>query len=251
MIDEYSPQAALHQIPGWERASWMIIHGGQTNRTWFVEVDGRRAVLKVDSEPRGAPFNERKEEARIQGLAAERNVANQVLFANETVYLTEFVDGDVWTMQHVTDESKLIELAQALKRVHSMPLTGRHFDAPGAARQYLENIGDADPQVANRCFETVQSTHLPENLTFCHNDLVAENILDAGGLRLLDWEYACDNDPLFDLATVISHHGLSEEQANALLDAYFDGDGTRWQAQLVAQVHLYEALYWLWRASRS
>ncbi|MDH3747403.1 MAG: phosphotransferase family protein [Gammaproteobacteria bacterium] len=251
MTDENSPQAALQQIPGWEHATWSRLDGGQTNWTWLVEADGRRAVLKVDAQPRGTPFNDRHEEARIQRIAAEQNLANHVLFANETVYLTEYVDGDIWNMRQVADERRLIELARLLQRVHSLPLTGRQFDAPGAARQYIKNIGDADPVIADRCLGIIESVQLPRDLTFCHNDLVVENILDVDGLRLLDWEYACDNDPLFDLATIVSHYGLSRKQTNTLLDAYFNGDGARWQAQLVEQVHLYEALYWLWRASRS
>ena len=33
----------------------------------------------------------------------------------------------------------------------------------------------------------------------CHNDLVVGNIIAAPEIRFLDWEYACDNDPFFDL----------------------------------------------------
>jgi hypothetical protein len=35
-----------------------------------------------------------------------------------------------------------------------------------------------------------------------------------------------------------------------LLDAYFDGDGKRWREQLQRQAGVYEALLWLWEASR-
>ena len=84
------------------------------------------------------------------------------------------------------------------------------------------------------------------NLCCCHNDLVAENIISAPEIRFLDWEYACDNDPLFDLAIVVAHHDLSERQAGVLLDAYFDGDGARWREQLDVQMRLYGALNWLW-----
>ena len=35
---------------------------------------------------------------------------------------------------------------------------------------------------------------------FCHNDLVAANVLDDGQLALVDFEYAVRADPLLDLA---------------------------------------------------
>ena len=34
------------------------------------------------------------------------------------------------------------------------------------------------------------------------------------------------------------------------LDAYFDGHGKRWRERLSIQVEFYEALRWLWEASR-
>ena len=87
-------------------------------------------------------------------------------------------------------------------------------------------------------------------LCCCHNDLVVANIINAPETRFLDWEYACDNDPLFDLATVTAHHELTSRQRDTLLDAYFDGDGRRWRSQLDCQAEVYEALLYLWTASR-
>lgn len=251
MTAEQSPRVALQRIPGWEQASWTELGGGLTNRAWLVDMNGQRAVLKIDAEPRSAPFNDRREEARIQQLAAERGLANEVLFASETTYLTEYVDGEIWGTQHFSDDARLNELAHALKRVHTLPTSGRRFDAFAAATEYIKNMGDADPRVADRCVQVVRSMRTPDSVACCHNDLVVENILDVGGLRFLDWEYACDNDPLFDLATLVSHHKLSKKQTNTLLNFYFDGDAARWQSRLDQQIRLYEALYWLWRAARS
>ena len=66
----------------------------------------------------------------------------------------------------------------------------------------------------------------------------------------LDWEYACDNDPFFDLATIVEHHELSDAHTAELLNAYFDGDGQRWRHHLERQRKLYLALLCLWMASR-
>jgi len=66
----------------------------------------------------------------------------------------------------------------------------------------------------------------------------------------LDWEYACDNDPLFDLATIVEHHELGETQGRTLLDFYFEGDSCRWQKGLEEQRKLYLALLYLWMACR-
>lgn len=245
-----TPQQALARIPGWEGASCSELSGGLTNRTWLVCKGGREAVLKVDSTPRVAPFNERLAEQRIQTTAAEACLANRVLYADERTYLTEFVEGEVWVENDFRIESNLEKLANLLRRLHSLPLSGRHFDAVDAGKSYVAGIDVRNSDTAQRCVGIVQKLHAPHNLCCCHNDLVAGNIVAVPQLRLLDWEYACDNDPLFDLAIVVAHHELSERTADLFLDQYFDGDGTRWRAKLRQQMTLYNALVWLWYASR-
>lgn len=245
-----SPRAVLQRIPGWELASYRELDGGQTNQNWLIEVDGRKGVLKIDPKLRTAPFNDRRDEARIQQLAAARGLANAVLYADDNVYLTEFVAGDVWSAAHFAVDNNLRVLAAAVRDMHALPLTGRVFDAAGAAERYLANISGADTQLARRYTDDIHAMQAPNNLCCCHNDLVAENILATGTLRFLDWEYAADNDPLFDLATVTTHHRLSNRQTDLFLDAYFDGNGARRRQALAEQARLYEALNWLWSHSR-
>ena len=245
------PAAVLAGIPGWRGASYRELPGGLTNRTLLVEQAGRRAVLKIDPAPRRPPYNSRQEEALIQDRAAVLGRANRVLYVQDTVLLAEFADGEVWTRAHFDDDGNLEHLATALREVHGLPLTGRLFDLQAAARQYAGQLDAASLDEAQAHLAVVDSMSGPMNLCCCHNDLVAENIISTPQVRFLDWEYACDNDPLFDLAIVVAHHGLSDRQAGVLLDAYFDGDGDRWREQLAVQMRLYDALRWLWATANA
>jgi thiamine kinase-like enzyme len=246
-----SVESVLAGIPGWEGASAIELSGGLTNRTWLVESAGRKAVLKIDDAPRGAPFNDRQAEAQAQISAASAGLATKVLVATDTLYMTEYVQGRVWTREDLDDDDNLARLGRTLRRMHSLPLTGRTFDAQSAARQYAANIDNADEDLLRRSLRVVDAMPAPFNLCFCHNDLVAGNIIATPDIRILDWEYACDNDPFFDLATVVAHHDLSDERADFLLDAYFDGDGQRWRDRLGMFKRFYIAIHWLWRESRS
>ncbi len=250
MSEPRTPQSALEEIPGWEAASWRELGGGLSNRTWLVEKDGDKAVLKLDEQPRSAPYNERREEARIQTMASIAGLANAVLFANDTAYMTEYVEGVVWQRSCFDKNDNLDDLAAALRKLHALPLTGRTFDAMGAARNYVRQITGADDDRVRDCMRMIESMPLPHNLRCCHNDLVAANIITTPEIRFLDWEYACDNDPFFDLATVVAHHDLSAERAEYLLHAYFDGDGHRWRDHLARHTEFYRALLWLWEAAR-
>jgi thiamine kinase-like enzyme len=250
MSESEPPNEVLRDLPEWQDATWTELAGGLTNRSWLLQQNDRKAVLKIDDQPRQAPYNTRLAEAAVQSAAAQAGLANNVLFADHQVYLTEYVEGAVWNPASLNHEGKIEQLAAALRRLHSLPHSDRTFDALAAAEQYVRNIENPDEKLVAVCLDVIRNLRLPNYLCCCHNDLVAENIITTPGLRFLDWEYACDNDPLFDLATIIEHHELSEGHARALLDAYFDGSGERWRAKLAEQQRLYLALFWLWLASR-
>ena len=246
-----SPDAVLADIPGWEGAKYTRLTGGLTNNTWQVVHDGRIGVLKIDEAVRELPFNTRCDEALVQNAAAKAGLAPNVISAEDGMYFTEYVEGTVWGRNCFDEDGNLELLATALKRVHSLPLTSRSFDATVATKRYVAEITGLDSDVVEHCTSTITSMRLPQNLCCCHNDLVAENLITTPQLMFLDWEYACDNDPFFDLATIVEHHELSDSQAGVLLDTYFDGDGLRWQKNLQRNRKLYLSLLCLWMASRS
>jgi thiamine kinase-like enzyme len=225
--------------------------GGLSNHTWLVRSGDRKAVLKIDEAPRGAPFNTRSTEAQIQTMAAEQGLANRVLLVTDTIYMTEYVEGVVWSLDCLEDRANIEKLAIALRKLHTLPLTGRTFDAIGAARGYASRIADPDVDRVRDCLEKIEAGPLPPNLCCCHNDLVVANIVNVPQTRFLDWEYACDNDPFFDLATIAAHHDMTRKQSDTLLDAYFDGNGARWREQLDRQADVYAALLYLWTLSRA
>ena len=242
---------ALRQIPGWQNASWSELKGGLTNPCWLIDRGDRKAVLKIDDKPRSEPFSSRPAEAQIQRRAAAQKLANEVIYVSDTLLMTEFIDGVIWSAGCLDKEENLETLAAAMRRLHSLPLTGRTFDALGAAQNYAAKIRDGDKAKIRSCLAKIEAMPLPHNLCCCHNDLVAANIIFTPEVHFLDWEYACDNDPFFDIATIVAHHRLPPERANHLLDAYFDGDGARWRGQLARQTEFYDALHWLWAAAHS
>lgn len=243
-------ESVLSRVPGWQGATLRKLPGGLTNRAWLAEKDNKRAVLKIDDEVRNAPYGSRLEEAAVQTHAAARGLANAVLYADEVTLMTDYVEGTVWESETFESDDNIERIASALRQLHALPLSGRTFDATVAARRYAARIEGADKSLINQCEQLVESMRQPHNLCCCHNDLVAANIIATPDIMFLDWEYACDNDPMFDLATVIEHHELPDAMALRLLDAYFDGDGARWRRKLAEQQLLYRALYWLWLAAR-
>ena len=245
-------ERALDEIPGWSGARLTALKGGTTNTTWFVEKCGKRATLKADPMLRGFPFASRVDEAGIQQAAAAQGLASDVIHASPTVLLTDFADGSVWTGEDLQNDDNLARLARLLRRVHRLPPTGRRFDAKRAADLYADRItavGSVDPAFVDEQVAVLHSLPVTAVVCCCHNDVVAGNIVATPALRLIDWEYATDNDPMFDLAIVAVHHDLDRAETASLLDAYAGDAAGRLRNRLAREIRRYRALAWLWQAA--
>ena len=220
------------------------------NRSFLVTDGTRKAVLKIDDTARRKPRSPRAFEAQLQSLASRDGLAGAVLYHDDECYLSEFIEGSIWTEADLHVNENLESLGIALRRLHALPASGRRFDAAGAARHYAKLIAGFSNEVELR-IAAIDSVAGFQSGCFCHNDLVAGNIVATPDVQFIDWEYACDNDPLFDLATVIGHHDLAEPQTEVLMQSYA---GDAWRSllpRLQQQLELYKALLWLWRAATS
>lgn len=251
MSSSPNPAAALSRIPGWADARATPLARGSNNAIFLVERGERRAVLKIGLAGRGFPLNTRADEAAVQGAAYAAGFAPRVLYVDAELLLEEYVAGTAWAEPEFRDAAKLAELAIVLRRLHALPPTGRHFPLHAAARRYRNTLRPGtDLQDADRWLAVVEALEPAAILCCCHNDLAAGNIISGARIVLLDWEYAGDNDPLFDLATVLEQHDLASETAGVLLEAYFGRDAGRHVAALERVRSAYAALLCLWSASR-
>jgi len=74
----------------------------------------------------------------------------------------------------------------------------------------------------------------------CHNDLLAENFIDSGGvIRIVDYQLAGNNDPSFELGDIAAEAQLDPDRTSALASAYFGADLT---PALTARVRLNQLL---------
>ena len=63
----------------------------------------------------------------------------------------------------------------------------------------------------------------PRAHALCHHDLHHRNVIDAGELVFVDWEYAGRGEPLLDLAAFAAYHDFDAPRRAALLAAYEAG----------------------------
>lgn len=253
-----SPDAALALVFGDAKSAGEIkaIHSGLTNRSYLVERDGQRLVLRLDTEYTASLGLDRGTELAVRRAAAAAGIAPRIYFAEPAagILVSEFLAGRVPDERELANPPILEAVADVLRRVHALPECGKPFAAATSAARYAELVRP-DRELyafAKQCVQSIAA--IPANGRFrcCHNDIVAGNVIvettGNGAVRLIDWEYACDNEPMFDLACLIGYHDLPAVPAEILLDAYTGGANSEDRERLELQLRLFDLLQWLWLA---
>jgi thiamine kinase-like enzyme len=124
----------------------------------------------------------------------------------------------------------LAKVAAGCRALHSGPRFRGRFDMFERQPQYLKTVldngfklphdyldyADAFGQIREALTATDQTT-VP-----CNNDLLAENFIEDGDrVWIIDYEYSGNNDPCFELGNIWSECGLSTEQLDELVTAYY------------------------------
>lgn len=248
------PEQMIEQIPAWHGRDVAIVRqlGGYSNQSWLVRCDEDQFVLRLDSAAASLFPRDRVLEAMVHDAAARAGLAPRIVFAHpgSGVLVTEYVDSAVLAEADLASPETLEDIAQLLRRVHGLARTGRRFDAVAAGERYARALGDAvGAPEARRALDILAAAPEPESVCLCHNDIVAENILVSDPRTLIDWEYACDNDPAFDLASLIGYHDLDGAAAASLADAYAGQSDSGMRERLQVALRSYDALQWLWLAA--
>ena len=250
------PRDAIALLPDLQASAFQIepMSGGLTNRVYKLSSDDTTYVMRLDAAHTEAFGLDRCSEITLLAHASSAGIAPEVVYSDvdEGILLLRFVDGRVWDAGDLSVPKNIELLADLLRHVHALPSSENVFDAAATAARYSQNLC-SHPELSEfgqHCYTIIEKIGSAENNCCCHNDVVAANVIECPNLMLLDWEYACDNEPLFDLASVIAYHTLDSTISEVLLSEYAGGSTPELRERLATQVRLYDALHWLWLASR-
>jgi len=224
---------------------------GLTNRNYKVAIGDERFVLRIPGEGT-SEYIDRRHEAVAARIAAEAGVNAEVLFFDETdgLMLTRFIDGAA-TMngERFKDLGAVARAAHAFRRMHDCGRSfATAFDLFQKMDEYLDYLRKKEARIPDGYAEVQREAEAvraalnarPAALRPCHCDPLAENFLDTGTrIFIIDWEYAGNNDPMWDLGDVSVEAGFGPEQDAALAEAYFGG---RPPAAQVGRMVMYKAM---------
>jgi thiamine kinase-like enzyme len=224
--------AAIAAVPELRGAQRVERLGGLTNNNFKVESPSGTFVVRVDAQDCDVLDIDRQSELANCEAASAAGVGAPFVawLPEEGVLIMRFLEGRTLTPEDLQRGDRLAELAQLLRRLHGgcrfrghfdmlrrqrdyqAAVLSRGFDLPDGYRRYESHV---------RRIERAFAAH-PMTPVACHNDLVAENLIDTpGGLRLIDYDYSGNNDPCSDLGDAWAESHLSLDQLEELVGHYF------------------------------
>jgi thiamine kinase-like enzyme len=210
----------------------VALASGITNRNYRLRAGGRDVVVRVCAASTGSLGIDRDTEAVATQRAAAIAVGPEVLLRlrEDDVLVCSFIAGAEMTAAGV--RGHLGEIARALRAFHATPALPTAFAVYELVERQRAIAGplpadyDALLEHARRIRATLAGhpDHVPVP---CHNDLLASNFIAGDcGLRIVDWEYAGNNDRCFDLGNLAVNNELEEDAREELLEAYWEGEVT-------------------------
>jgi thiamine kinase-like enzyme len=210
----------------------------------FPGADGER--LGVD----------RRVERRALTLAEKIGLGAAVLHCDPRsgALVTRYLESRPLRVEGAAADDTIDRLASALRLLHGQDLRLPLVNVAERIRHYARDVQMLRPRQWPKARELLGATqHVLERYRFtrwddalCHNDLVAQNILEVkGGLRIIDWEYAGRGDPFFDLATLAEDGGFSNIDRKRLLLAYGEiGDSALERLHRMRVLYRLVSVFW-------
>lgn len=206
----------IEEIYGKIPKSTQNIPSGLTNKNTLIEINDLFVVLREPKEENKHLFNYPLEKDILEHVS-DLDTTVRYFDAETGIKISDYVhNAETFELKYIK------EAAQLIKKLHDKQyLCGTRFDIIERFESfYVDNsLHHLKPYI--RYLHDAQSAST--NLTLCHNDLVKGNFLFSdSGNYLIDYEYACDNDPYFDIMSFITENDIQDQDhRNEFYESYF------------------------------
>jgi len=234
VFDPERLERVLQRVPGVAGQAYSVteLERGLSNSNLKAAAeDGYTVVVRLWA-PGDTVWIDRDAEQVNSRRAAATGVAPPVIayVPDEGALVTGFVVGRTLSPVDLTDEDTLVRVAAACRTLHAGQSFVSSWDVFAVQRSYLDIVRERGFRLPDGYEEYVSQVAEVERAVGvradrqvpCNNDLVAANLLDDGEqIWLIDYEYAGDNDPCFELGNLWAESTLSLDRLEVLVDSYY------------------------------
>jgi thiamine kinase len=213
------PEGVLRGWRAWglpcDRAPRVVreLMDGRTNRSYLIEADGQRWVLRLNAPNSRRLGIDRHREATILTAAATAGIAPTVAYcaAEHGLLITEFIDGRPLLREALHDPASVARLLSLIRRVHAIKVELPVIDFYAHAERYWQRLIDERFEPPNALLRERRSVteqrdarlDVVDEVGLCHCDPTPKNVIERDGrLYLFDWEYAARGWSAFDYAAI-------------------------------------------------
>jgi thiamine kinase-like enzyme len=240
----------VDRIPWWagRELQLSLLKGGLSHVTYRADVGGESYVIRI---------LRRDISDVLLGVPAESEIENTIVAAETGVgpavvaslpelpaLVLEYIEGATLHLEDVRSTANIPCIARACRRLHD---EARPFVNDFDIFRQLDGFLDICRRNALRIPDGYES-YLPviERIeatvkagapapVSCHNDLLAENFMDDGEIRIVDYQLSGRHDRCFDLGDIAAESDFTPDDVETLCEGYF---GERLPVQ-VARSRLY------------
>tara|TARA_B100000965_G_scaffold281081_1_gene238995 strand:+ start:236 stop:1120 length:885 start_codon:yes stop_codon:yes gene_type:complete len=217
-------------IPEWIGKSIKVnqINSGLTNINFEVIVGKQSFFLSIpDSESLNIDYKNKYYNNKICG---ELKISPKVthFIESENLLVTEFIKSKKSSLEMFQNDKDINNLVRNIKLLHNAKPFFRNFnmfDQISAFQNILKgnHLSEKLLNYISEIKTLKQKLYLPnDQLVPCHNDLLADNILNKDGQMLIvDFDYSGNNDACFELGNLSIEMEYDDEQINNLVKFYY------------------------------
>jgi len=212
------PETALNSWRQWDgdlRNRPVILQplsGGRSNRSFLLDSDGSKMVLRLNGRDTLLPGANRRNEIDIWHSASKQGIAPPLLYVDDkTGFLVSTYINNSLPTNPPLDEASTNQALELLISCHQLDVDAPGIDYSSHIEQYWKIIKtknhSPDPVLMGqrkpmrKILNTLVTSGTPTGL--CHHDPVVANFVgNADRLYLIDWEYAARGLLVMDYAAL-------------------------------------------------
>jgi thiamine kinase-like enzyme len=226
-----------------EVTSLTLTNKGLTNQNWLIESKGEFFMVRIPYQDSEHIVCRQHEKAAIDLIRRESLDVETVYFDEKSgIKITKYVN-DLQTFDEYAGKDKYYRVGRLMRKFHDLDVkSGFLFDPVQRLKQYKAQISQQILILEDeeKYIHFIESQ--TEGFTLCHNDWVAGNIgFSSQRDYLIDYEYAGDNHPYFDVTSFLSENQIFDEVArNEFYIAYFSALP---DAKTLEKLHYFEMFH--------
>ena len=232
------------------------IKKGLTNNSFSFEINDTKYVYRSPGIGTENIIN-RQREYKVYQLIKNFPNAEKLFFYNQkTASKISYFENDHKNVDQY-NENEVFSSFKMIRKFHEHNyLLGNNFDIEEEINKYKKQINkskyklDLEKELSEKVYKIIRYVNnLKIKKVLCHIDFIPDNLLinDKYEVKLIDYEYAGDADPMIDIAAFATSAFYNKEWLDKTINIYFDNNAHKQEKiRVYAYMALLGYLWWIW-----